>query len=85
MQPTFWEKGEIAIFSPFYSPKDVHLESNNAFKGAIAKQYVQQENKMSTNEQNYGDFLEQVQTNITIELWNYHEFGSWGLKPQLKR
>lgn len=61
-------KGEIAIFSPFYSPKVVHLESNNAFKGAIAKQYVQQENKMSTNEQDYGDFLEWVQINITIEL-----------------
>lgn len=81
MQPTFWGKGALAIFSPFYSPKVVHLEGNNAFKGTCAKQYVQQENKMSTNGQNYGVFLEWVQINITIELRNYPEFGSWGLNP----
>lgn len=68
-------------FLSFYSPEVVHLESNNAFKGTSAKQYMQQENKISTNEQNYGVFLEWVQINITTELWNYPEFGSWGLNP----
>lgn len=75
------EKGALAIFSPFYFPKVVHLESNNAFKGTSAKQYALQENKMFTNEQAYGVFLEWVQINITVELWYYHEFGSWGLNP----
>lgn len=61
-------KEALAIFSPFYFPKLVHLESKNAFKGTSAKQYVQQENKMSANEQDYGIFLEWVQINITVEL-----------------
>lgn len=60
-------KGALAIFSPFYFPKLVHLERNNAFKGTSAKQYVQQENKMSTNEQDHSVFLEWVQINITVE------------------
>lgn len=74
-------KEALAIFSLFYFLKVVHLESNNAFKGTSAKQYVQQQNKMYTNKQDYGVFLEWIQINITVELWYYHEFASWDLNP----
>lgn len=51
-------KEALAIFSPFYCPKVVHLESKNLFKQTSAKLYVQ----------DYGVFLEWVQINVTIEL-----------------